>query len=38
MGGVDLYPIYALSREDGFRPYKEMKQILETLSKRHHGD
>jgi hypothetical protein len=32
MGGVDLYPIYALSREDGFRPYKEMKQILETLS------
>ena len=34
MGGVDLYPIYALSREDGFRPYKEMKQILETLSEK----
>ena len=29
--GTDYYPIYALSQEDGYKPYPEMKEILKTL-------
>ncbi len=29
--GVDYYPIYALSSEDGYKPYTEMSDILEVL-------
>jgi len=32
MKGVDYYPIYALSPEDGYKPYTEMSDILEVLN------
>jgi hypothetical protein len=31
MKGIDYYPIYALSPEDGYKPYAEMSEILEVL-------
>jgi hypothetical protein len=31
MKGIDYYPIYALSPEDGYKPYAEMSDILEVL-------
>jgi len=31
MKGVDYYPMYALSPEDGYKPYAEMSDILEVL-------
>jgi hypothetical protein len=31
MKGIDYYPIYALSPEDGYKPYTEMSDILEAL-------
>jgi hypothetical protein len=32
MKGIDYYPIYALSPEDGYKPYAEMSDILEVLN------
>jgi len=29
--GIDYYPLYALSREDGYKPYNEMREILKLL-------
>ena len=31
MKGIDYYPIYALSPEDGYKPYAEMSDILEVF-------
>jgi hypothetical protein len=31
MKGIDYYPIYALSPDDGYKPYAEMSDILEVL-------